>query len=113
MSEGTVETVREYTTDPVYLILDGHPAHKAKTVKTFVASTKGRLKLCVLPAYSPLLKPPTSGSGRRQARPPKPFRLQELTATMTATAPTIDASHLPSALTSRCSSHPDQSIRHA
>jgi hypothetical protein len=63
MSEGTVETVREYTTGPVYLVIDGHPTHKAKTVKTFVASTEGRLKLCVLPAYSPQLKPPTSGSG--------------------------------------------------
>jgi DDE superfamily endonuclease len=49
--------VREYTTGPVYLVVDGHPTHKAKTVKTFVASTEGRLKLYVLPAYSPQLKP--------------------------------------------------------
>jgi hypothetical protein len=37
---------------PVYLVVDGHPAHKAKVVKQFVASTAGRLKLFVLPAYS-------------------------------------------------------------
>ncbi len=42
---------------PVYLIVDGHPSHKAKTVKAFVASTHGRLKLFVLPGYSPQLNP--------------------------------------------------------
>ena len=41
----------------VYLIVDGHPVHRAKKVKTFVASTNGRLKLFVLPAYSPQLNP--------------------------------------------------------
>jgi transposase len=42
---------------PVYLVVDGHPAHRAKIVKEFVASTDGRLKLFVLPAYSPQLNP--------------------------------------------------------
>jgi transposase len=42
---------------PVYLIVDGHPAHKAKLVKTFVAGTHGQLKLFVLPGYSPQLNP--------------------------------------------------------
>lgn len=42
---------------PVYLIVDGHPTHKAKAVKKFVAKTEGRLKLFVLPAYSPQLNP--------------------------------------------------------
>ena len=41
----------------VYLIVDGHPTHKAKEVKEFVASTRGRLKLFILPAYSPQLNP--------------------------------------------------------
>jgi transposase len=45
------------TDGPVYLVLDGHPTHKAKIVKEFVASTEGRLKLFVLPAYSPQLNP--------------------------------------------------------
>ncbi|MPY81344.1 MAG: IS630 family transposase [Actinophytocola sp.] len=45
------------TDGPVYLIVDGHPAHKAKTVKKFVAETDGRLKLFFLPAYSPQLNP--------------------------------------------------------
>jgi hypothetical protein len=30
---------------PVYLIVDGHPAHRATAVKQYVASTEGRLKL--------------------------------------------------------------------
>jgi transposase len=42
---------------PVYLIVDGHPTHKAKAVTKFVAKTAGRLKLFVLPAYSPQLNP--------------------------------------------------------
>jgi transposase len=45
------------TSGPVYLVVDGHPTHKAKLVKQFVASTEGRLKLFVLPAYSPQLNP--------------------------------------------------------
>ena len=30
---------------PVYLIVDGHPAHRAKATKEFVASTDGQLTL--------------------------------------------------------------------
>jgi len=41
----------------VYLIVDGHPVHKAKKVKEWVASTKGRFQLFVLPPYSPQLNP--------------------------------------------------------
>jgi len=42
---------------PVVLIVDGHPTHKAKLVKDWVASTGGRFTLRVLPAYSPQLNP--------------------------------------------------------
>jgi transposase len=42
---------------PVYLIVDGHPAHRAKATTAFVASTEGRLKLFFLPGYSPHLNP--------------------------------------------------------
>lgn len=45
------------TDGPVYLVVDGHPTHKAKTVKRFVEGTNGRLKLFVLPAHSPQLNP--------------------------------------------------------
>ena len=38
-------------------MVDGHPIHKAKLVKEFVASTEGRLELCYLPPYSPQLNP--------------------------------------------------------
>jgi transposase len=44
-------------TGPVFLIVDGHPAHRAKAVKDFVASTGGRLRLFFLPGYSPELNP--------------------------------------------------------
>ena len=42
---------------PVHLVVDGLPAHKAKCVKDYVLSTKGRLTLHVLPGYAPDLNP--------------------------------------------------------
>jgi transposase len=42
---------------PIFLIVDGHPSHKAKKVETFVESTEGRLRLFFLPPYSPELNP--------------------------------------------------------
>jgi transposase len=45
------------TDEPVYLIVDGHPSHRAKTTTEFVESTNGRLKLFRLPGYSPELNP--------------------------------------------------------
>lgn len=41
----------------IYLILDGHPSHKANKVKEYVQSLAGRLELHLLPAYSPDLNP--------------------------------------------------------
>lgn len=42
---------------PVYLVVDGHPTHKAAKTRKFVESAKGRLKLFFLPGYSPDLNP--------------------------------------------------------
>lgn len=44
-------------TGPVFLVLDGHPAHRAALTTRFVASTEGRLRLFFLPGYSPELNP--------------------------------------------------------
>lgn len=41
----------------VFLIVDGHPAHKAKMVKRFAESVKDRFRLFLLPPYSPELNP--------------------------------------------------------
>ena len=50
--------LHEWRSDhPVYLIVDGHPAHRAPAVKEYAASTGGRLKLFRLPGYSPELNP--------------------------------------------------------
>jgi transposase len=43
--------------DKVFLVVDGHPAHKAKLVKKYVQSLKGRLELHFLPPYAPDLNP--------------------------------------------------------
>jgi transposase len=45
------------TDGPVYLVVDGHPSHRAKATAEFVTSTTGRLKLFFLPGYSPELNP--------------------------------------------------------
>lgn len=42
---------------PVFLVVDGHPTHKALKTRTFVESLAGKLKLFFLPGYSPDLNP--------------------------------------------------------
>lgn len=42
---------------PVFVIIDGHPIHKAKLVRAYVDSLNGQLKLFYLPPYSPQLNP--------------------------------------------------------
>ncbi len=54
---GFLERLIYNSEKPIYLIVDGHPVHKASKVKKFVDSTKGRLKLFYLPPYSPELNP--------------------------------------------------------
>jgi transposase len=42
---------------PVYLVLDGHPSHRANIVKEFVQSQRGKIELHFLPGYAPDLNP--------------------------------------------------------
>ena len=42
---------------PVFLVLDGLPAHKAKVVAGYVQSLQGKLELHFLPGYAPDLNP--------------------------------------------------------
>jgi transposase len=42
---------------PVFLVLDGHPAHRAKIVAAYIQSLEGRLELHFLPGYAPDLNP--------------------------------------------------------
>jgi len=41
----------------VFMVLDGHPAHKAKMIKEYVKSLQGDLELHFLPGYAPELNP--------------------------------------------------------
>lgn len=41
----------------IFLVVDGHPAHKANIVKDYIKSLKGRLELHFLPPYAPDLNP--------------------------------------------------------
>jgi transposase len=64
---------------PVFLIVDGHPVHRAKLVKAYVESTNGKLRLFSLPPYSPELNPDelvwndvkNNGVGRSVIRGPR------------------------------------------
>ena len=42
---------------PVFLVLDGHPAHRARIVAAYVQLLRGRLELHFLPGYAPDLNP--------------------------------------------------------
>lgn len=42
---------------PIFLIVDGHPAHRAKKVSAFIESLGEKLRLFFLPPYSPELNP--------------------------------------------------------
>lgn len=42
---------------PIFLIVDGHPSHRAKKVFEFIRQTNGKLRLFFLPSYSPELNP--------------------------------------------------------
>ena len=44
-------------TKPIFLIVDGHPTHRAKSVAKFVAEQADMLELFFLPPYSPELNP--------------------------------------------------------
>ena len=41
----------------IFLVVDGHPAHRAKKTKEWVEKTDGRLRLFQLRGYSPQLNP--------------------------------------------------------
>lgn len=41
----------------VFLILDGHPVHKAAMVRRWAAASAGKIELFLLPSYSPDLNP--------------------------------------------------------
>jgi transposase len=43
--------------EPFFLILDGHPVHRSKKVKVYVDRAKGKLRIFMLPPYSPHLNP--------------------------------------------------------
>lgn len=41
----------------IFLILDGHPVHKSKKLKSWIAANSDKISLFLLPAYSPELNP--------------------------------------------------------
>jgi transposase len=59
-SEKFIDFLRRLVHDTdgtAFLVVDGHPVHRSKAVKEYVASTDGALQLFRLPSYSPQLNP--------------------------------------------------------
>ena len=54
---GFLKDFRRGRQDKVYLVVDGHPSHRAKSVSQYVQSTRGMLELHFLPPYAPDLNP--------------------------------------------------------
>ena len=44
-------------TNPVFVVVDGHPVHKSALVRQYIESQGGKLQLFILPPYSPQLNP--------------------------------------------------------
>lgn len=42
---------------PIYVITDGHPVHRSKSVAKFLKKNESRIKLFILPPYAPDLNP--------------------------------------------------------
>ena len=56
------------TDGPVYLVVDGHPTHRSKLVKEFVASTDGALQAVRAARLLPTAQPRRVGLEERQLR---------------------------------------------
>lgn len=64
----------------IFLVVDGHPGHRAKVVAEYVAGTKGGLELHFLPPYAPDLNPDefvwqhakTNGTAKRPLKQNEP-----------------------------------------
>ena len=54
---GFLKTFRRGRRGKVFLVVDGHPSHRAKRVQKYVQSTRGLLELHFLPPYAPDLNP--------------------------------------------------------
>jgi transposase len=54
---GFLKAFRRGRRAKVYLVVDGHPSHRAKLVSGYVQSSKGKLELHFLPPYAPDLNP--------------------------------------------------------
>jgi len=52
-----MERLTKWKRHKIFLIVDGHPAHKSKKVKTWVEENKEKISLFYLPPYSPELNP--------------------------------------------------------
>ena len=76
---------------PVYLVVDGHPCHRSRATKEFVAATEGRLRLFFLPGYSPD-STPTSGCGRTSSTTASPRSASPARTTSKPRPPTLFAS---------------------
>ena len=46
-----------YRRQRIFIIMDGHPVHKAKVIKEYIKGFNGKLEMYLLPPYAPDLNP--------------------------------------------------------
>jgi len=61
----------------VYVVLDGHPAHRSRKVAAWVAARAGRIRLVFLPPYSPELNPAEYLNNDVKANAQRPGRAKD------------------------------------
>jgi len=52
-----VKKLLKYRRKPLFLVVDGHPAHRSRAVSQFIQEQKGMLEIYFLPGYAPDLNP--------------------------------------------------------
>ena len=52
-----IQRLLKQSTTKVYLIVDGHPVHRSRVAKDFVAAHTDQIRLIQLPGYCPELNP--------------------------------------------------------
>ena len=68
---------------PIFLVLGRHAVHKSKKVTKFVENSKDRLRVFILPPYSPHLNPDEWGwnqlkNGKRESLLHRSFRKRSI-----------------------------------
>ena len=52
-----LKNLAQEASHPIWIIMDGHPAHRSKVVEEYLETAQGKVKIFLLPAYCPHRNP--------------------------------------------------------